>query len=149
MLSCYYHFKVIRSLKKANLRFSALGSSRSTNFRSEFGNENITNRKPLKSYANPPKIIGLLPILHEQFKFYVPQHGRALLPCRLGWGQIRPQNWIPRTQISLSPKFQVSPISTFREITISISVLTIFSENCLFLFQNANKFLPQLPKPFH
>ena len=114
----------------------------------EFGNENITNRKPLKSYANPPKIIGLLLILHEQFKFYVTQHGRALVPCRLVWGQIRPQNRIPHTQISLHPKFQVNPTSTFREITISISVLTIFSENCLFLFQNANKFLPQLPKPF-
>ena len=76
-LSYYYHFKIIRPLKKANFRFSALGSSRSTDLRSEFGNESITNRKPLKSYDNPPKIIGLLPILHEQFKFYVPQRAGA------------------------------------------------------------------------
>ena len=50
-LSYYYHFKVIRLLKNANFRFSALGLSRSTGVRSEFGVKNITNRMPLKSYT--------------------------------------------------------------------------------------------------
>ena len=119
-LSYYYHFNVIRRLKKANFRFSALGSSRSTDFRSHPEVKNSTIRKPLTSYTNPPKIIRLLPILHEQFKFYVPQHRRALVPCRLVWSQIRLQNWVPRTQISLSHNFQANPTSTFREITVSI-----------------------------
>ena len=86
-----YHIKTISKSfghsKKNNFRFSALGLSRSTDFRSESGVKSINNRKPLKSYTNPPKIIGLIPILNEQFKFYVPQHGRALVPCRLVWGQ--------------------------------------------------------------
>ena len=87
-LSYYYHFKVIRPLKKANFRFSALGLSQSTDFWSESGIEKIYNRKPLKSYTNRPKFMRLLPILHEQFNFYIPQHGRALIPCRLPWSQI-------------------------------------------------------------
>ena len=87
--------------------------------------ENINNRKTLKNYTNPPKIIGLLSILHEQFKFYVPQHGRALVPCRLVWGRMRPQNQIPRTQNSLSPKFQFNSTSTFRDCYFNLSA------NCL------------------
>ena len=87
-LSYYYHFKIIRPLKKASSRFSALGLSRSTDFRSESGVKNIPNRKPLKSYTNPAIIITLLLVLHEQFKFYVPHYGRALVPCRLVCGQI-------------------------------------------------------------
>ena len=119
-LSYYYHFKMIRPVKNANFRFSALGSTRVTDFRSHPEVKNSTIRQPLKSYSNPPKIIRLLPVLHEQFKFYVPQHLHALVPCGLVWGQIRLQNRIPRTQISLSPNFQVNLTSTFREIAISI-----------------------------
>ena len=119
-LSYYYHFKDIRRVKKANFQFLALGLSRSTDFRSHPEVKNSAIRKPLKSYTDPPKFIRLLPILHEQFKFYVPQHQRALVPCGLVWSQIRLQNWIPRTQINLSPNFQVNPASTCWEIAISI-----------------------------
>ena len=96
---------MIRQLKNANFWSLALGSTRSTDFRSYPEVKNSTIRMPLKSYTNPLKIIRLLPILHEQFKFYVPQHRRALVPCGLVSGQIRLQNRIPRTQISLSPNF--------------------------------------------
>ena len=119
-LSYYYHFKMIRPLKNANNRFSALGSTRSTDFGSHPELKNSTIRKPLKSYTNPPKIIRLLPILHEQTKFYVPKHRRALFLCGFVWGQTRLHNLVPRTQISLSPNFQVNPTATFREIAISI-----------------------------
>ena len=124
-LSYYYHFKMIRPLKNANFRFSALWSTRSTNFRSHPEVKNSTIRKPLKSYTNRPKIIRLLPILHEQFKFFVAQHQRALVPCGLVCGRIRLHNRIPRTQISLSPNFQVNRTSTFWEIAISIRPLNI------------------------
>ena len=42
-----------------------------------------TYRKPLRSYSYPPKIIRLLPKLLEQLKFFFPQHGLELVPCRL------------------------------------------------------------------
>ena len=120
-LSYYYHFKIIRPLKNANFRFSALGSTRSTNFWSQ---PEFLKKAPLESpwkvTLTLQKIIRLLPILHEQFKFYVPQHQRALDPCVLVWGRIPLQNRIPRTQTSLSPNFQVNRTSTFWEIAIPI-----------------------------
>ena len=138
-LSYYYHFKMIRPLKNANFRFSELGSSRSTDFRSLPEVKNSTIRKPLKSYTNPPKIIRLLPILHEQFKFYVSQHRRALVPCGLVWGQIPLQNRIPRTQISLSPNFQVNLTSNFWEIATFPLKLHFHIKNHIFASQTRPK----------
>ena len=43
-LSCNYHFKAIRPLKKDNFRFSALGLSRSTDFWSHPEIKNSTNK---------------------------------------------------------------------------------------------------------
>ena len=115
----FYHIKLIWDLEI--WIFSVVGFLVGSNsVQSKSWVHNFTNRKPLKSYTNPPKITGLLPVLHEQFRLYIPKHGRALVPCRLVWDQILPENRIPRTRISLSPNFQANRTSSFRINTISI-----------------------------
>ena len=120
-VSGYYIITVSKSVgrsKKPTSGFRHSGRSRSTDFRSESGVEKLTNRKHLKSYINPPENIGLLPFHHEQFKFYVPQHGRALVPCIFVRCQIR----------LLVPKLVYPPI--FRSIRLQLLVKLLFQFKC-------------------
>ena len=89
------------------------------------GLENITNRKHLKSpYTKPPKIIRLLLILHEQFNFYVPQHGRALVPSGLRGGGVKSD-----TKVGfLVPKLVYSPI--LRSIRPQLFEKLLIQINC-------------------
>ena len=78
------------------------------------------NRKPLKSYSNHPKIIRLLPTLHEQLEFSVRQHRRAVVSCGFIWSRIWPQNRIPRTQISLSPNINSIRLQLLEKILFQL-----------------------------
>ena len=114
--------KSFRGYKFVFFLFSAFGLSRSTGVRSKSGFKNITNQKPLKSFTNPPKIIGL-PVLHGQLKFYVPQHGHALVPCSC-WCGVKSDIKIR----FLVPKLVYSPI--FRSIRLQIFEKTLFQFRC-------------------
>ena len=87
------------------------------------GSQNLTLRRPIRSYTKTPKIIKVIAIFQEPLKFYVPQRWRVLLTGRVDKVQLRRQIWIPRAGFFLPNKFLVRP-------TTSLTYMTFFNIEC-------------------